>query len=386
MRRRRPTRSAQGRRRTRRPRTPRSPGNAADATRDAEQAQNAARAAANNATAANAAANAAASTAAAAQRSADSAREHAESAATAAADALQHAIEAQEAAARAEETERRRLNLAIVDGTAAVDPSTPPPGQDTLDYLTPEQRAELQQAQAAAGESLYDFLLREGEGLIDDLTGFADVRACVIEADVMACLWAIISILPLGRFLAVAGKLLRLGVKLTRFFSEAAEAAKRVDDLIELAERLKDACNRVSFAPGKRTLAANRAVVSGCGTTMLYRVVGIERGSAEKVHGLDPKYYVRTATEDGTAFFGDLGRTTDFYYAHSDSYGWGYQVAVSTQWLNANVANGKIEKYENFLNPGTFEYLIPPGLFVDFNEFPRSKWTLPRMAGEDVDY
>lgn len=258
---------------------------ASEARDEADRARGAAKAAANDAKAAKDAADAAESDAAAAQREAESARAYAESAATAAADALQHAIDAQAAAARAEEEERRRLSVAVADG-APMNPSTPPPGQegDLLSYLNDAERAEYMQAQATAGMSLFDFILVEGEGLIEDLTGIADIRACVMEADLMACLWAVIGFLPIGKFFTAAGKLLRLGLKLPKFFGDAATAQHRLDELTALGNRAKTACKINSFAPGTPVLLAD-------GTTAPIDSVKV----GDRVRATDPRTGVSSA-------------------------------------------------------------------------------------------
>jgi hypothetical protein len=251
---------------------------ASEAQGEADRAQGAARAAAADAKTAAGAASAAESAAAAAAQAAENAQGYAESAVTAAADALQHAIDAEAAAARAEDAERGRLSQAVVDGAPA-NPGTPAPGQgdELLSYLSDAERAEFLQAQQAAGESVFDFILREGEGLIEDLTGIADIRACVLEADLTACLWTVISFVPIGKFFTVAGKLVRLAAKLTRFFDDAVKAQRRLDELTDLAKRAKTWCGDNSFVAGTAVLLAN-------GTTKAIETIRI----GDRVLATDP--------------------------------------------------------------------------------------------------
>ncbi|WP_436653629.1 polymorphic toxin-type HINT domain-containing protein [Actinoplanes sp. URMC 104] len=223
---------------------------------EADAANRAASAAESDAAAARGAADRAEADAAAARTAATSAQGHADSAATAARNALQAAVEAQQAAERAEEAERKRDAEAMADAIAG---PPGPPDEDTMKYLDPEQQAALTEAQALAGQSLMDFLRDNAYDLFMDLSGVGDIKSCVLDGNVEACLWSLVNLLPASKILNATWKLTKLAPKLLKFLDKVKDARKKRDELQDLAKRKKAACPYVpsSFRPGTPVLLAD---------------------------------------------------------------------------------------------------------------------------------
>ncbi|GAA3924625.1 hypothetical protein Aau02nite_21460 [Amorphoplanes auranticolor] len=230
---------------------------AADARSDADQAAAAARTAETDAAAANTAAAAAEQNASAAQRAADSAQAHADSAAEAAENALQHAIAAQVAADRAEKAERDRINLAMAQ--AAAGQPTPPTPDDILSVLSEEEQQLYREAEAINGMSLMDFLIQELGELFWELSGLGNIHACIVEGDLLACLWTLVELLPWGRIWNAVEKLIKFAPRLYTFITKSQEAAKTLAGLLKRADELRDCRN--SFLPGTPVLLADGRAV-----------------------------------------------------------------------------------------------------------------------------
>ncbi|WP_430792013.1 Hint domain-containing protein, partial [Actinoplanes sp. G11-F43] len=238
---------------------------AQDAQDDADRAGQAATAAEADAAAAHQAATAAEADAASARRAADSAQQHVEGAAQAASDALQHAADAQRAADRAEEAERQRQAQAIADAAAGatLDPLDP----DLLQYLTPEQQAELRQAHADAGLSVLDFLQAEAADLLYELSGAGDLVRCFRDGNVEACLWSLAGLIGGIKAVRAGYKIVKALPKIINFLKKIKNAENRRHLLLELARRLKkesrgaDSCDeddrKNSFLPGTPVLLAD---------------------------------------------------------------------------------------------------------------------------------
>ncbi|RSM55877.1 hypothetical protein DMB66_34810 [Actinoplanes sp. ATCC 53533] len=243
-------------------------GQAAQAAQnDADAADSAATAAEADAAAARGAADQAEADAADALKAAENAQKYADSAATAAANALQHAVEAQKAAERAEEAERKRKAAALAEAT-----TTPPAGPDSdlMKYLSAEERAALIEAQKLAGQNLLDFLKENAFDLFMDLSGVGDIKSCIMDGNVEACLWSLVNLLPANKILNATWDLAKLLPKLFKFLDKVDDAAKKQDELVDLAKRKKrdaDVCKvspkPSSFLPGTRVLlpgGATRAI------------------------------------------------------------------------------------------------------------------------------
>ncbi|GAA1635539.1 polymorphic toxin-type HINT domain-containing protein [Actinoplanes couchii] len=237
---------------------------AQDAQNDADRADRAATAAEADAAAARQAATDAETDAAEARSAADGAQRHADSAAQAAGAALQHAVDAQKAADRAEEAERQRQAQAIADAAAGdpLDPLDP----DLLQYLTPEQQAELRQAHGDSGLSILDFLQAEAADLLWELSGAGDLVGCFRDGNVEACLWSVAGLLGGIKAVRAGYKIAKAIPKIVKFFQKVKDAKKRRDELVALARRLKkkkdrddESCDirRNSFVPGTRVVMAD---------------------------------------------------------------------------------------------------------------------------------
>ncbi|MEU4564120.1 polymorphic toxin-type HINT domain-containing protein [Actinoplanes sp. NPDC023936] len=236
---------------------------------DADAADRAATKAESDAAAARAAATAAEAAATQARQAADSAQQHADSAAAAADQALQHATEAQKAAERAEEAERERAAQELADAIANIPPEAT--GDDLTQYLTPEELAQLRQAEQEAGMSVLDFIKAEAEDLFWDLSGAGDLVSCVRDGNVVACLWTLVGLLGVVKMARATYKLGKLVPKLLTFLDRIKDAKKRRDALRELARRKKklkddeDSCpvrTPNSFLPGTPVLLADGTTVA----------------------------------------------------------------------------------------------------------------------------
>ncbi|MGK5678847.1 polymorphic toxin-type HINT domain-containing protein [Actinoplanes sp. URMC 104] len=225
---------------------------------DADAANSAASAAESDAAAARGAAGRAEADAAAAQTAADNAQKYADSAATAASQALQHAKEAQQAAERAEEAERKRAAEALAAG---IDGSPAPLDPNLMKYLTPEEQEKLRQAQNDAGQNVLDFFKENAWDLFLELSGVGDVKKCIMEGNVEACLWSLANLLPANKIFGTVFKLGKLLPKLFKFLDRIKGARKEADELADLAKAKKLAdtkpptCN--SFLPGTPVLLAD---------------------------------------------------------------------------------------------------------------------------------
>ncbi|SDT30034.1 polymorphic toxin-type HINT domain-containing protein [Actinoplanes derwentensis] len=236
---------------------------AQDAQNDADRADQAATAAEADAAAARQAADSAEADAAAARRAADSAQQHVEGATQAASNALQHAVDAQKAADQAEEAERERQAQAIADAAAGgtLDPLDP----DLLQYLTPEQQAELRQANSDAGLSVLDFLKVEAADLLYELSGVGDLVRCFRDGNIEACLWSLAGLLGGIKAVRAGYKIVKALPKIVAFIKKLKDANHRRHLLLELARRLKkeakdrDTCEdeENSFLPGTPVLLAD---------------------------------------------------------------------------------------------------------------------------------
>ncbi|WP_328468402.1 HINT domain-containing protein [Actinoplanes sp. NBC_00393] len=241
-------------------------GQAAQAAQSAANAAaSAATAAENDAAAARGAASRAEADAAAAQRAADSAQEYADSAKIAADSAVQLAAEAQQAAARAEEADRRRAAEALANGIA--DTGGLPEGeaeQALLESLTEEERAAYLAAKEEAGKGLMEFLQENAWELFEELSGLGDIKKCVMEGNVEACLWTLVGMLPIGKILGASAKLAKLAPKLLRFLDGVKAARRKVEELIA-SVRNRNGCPVLnlprtnSFVPGTPVLLAGGA-------------------------------------------------------------------------------------------------------------------------------
>ncbi|XVV13247.1 polymorphic toxin-type HINT domain-containing protein [Actinoplanes sp. CA-131856] len=245
---------------------------AAIAGRSAQQAQeaaNAANQAANSAEAEAAAARGAAdraeADAAAARTAATNAQQAADSASTAAANALQHAVDAQKAADRTEEAERQRAALEIANAAADIPPDATE--ADLLQYLTPDELAQLRQAEQEAGMSVLDFIKAEAWDLFLELSGVGDLISCFRDGNVEACLWSLAGLLGGIKAIRAGYKIVKLIPKLIKFFEKVKDAKKRRDKIRDLARSRKkkkdrdDECDararKNSFLPGTPVLLAD---------------------------------------------------------------------------------------------------------------------------------
>ncbi|MEU4221708.1 polymorphic toxin-type HINT domain-containing protein, partial [Actinoplanes sp. NPDC026623] len=227
---------------------------AADARADANRAAAAAQAAERDAATARSAATTAETEAIKAQQFAEAAQRSADSAATAAEQALQHAIDAQKAAYQAEDANRAQTIQWL---TRPAGNDDPPDSDTVLPYLTPAQVDEWNHLKQVSGEDIMEFLAREGEGLLLDLTGVPDLIACFRDGDIEACLWSLLMFVPWTRLYTVAEKLGRIIPKLLRFFEESLHAVERLNELREIAEHARQCRNPHSFLAGTRVLLAD---------------------------------------------------------------------------------------------------------------------------------
>jgi len=225
------------------------------AQNDADAANSAATAAESDAAAARGAADRAEADAAKAERAAANAQKHADSAATAAGKALEHAVEAEKAAARAEEAERKRAAEAAAESgaPAPVDP-------ELLKYLTPEEQQQLREAQELSAQGILDFLKDNAYDLFMDLSGLGDIKSCIMDGNIEACLWTLVGMLPVGKIFGAMADLAKLLPKVLKFVDKINDARKRLDNLIDVAKsKLKKATCPVpvkknSFLPGTQVL------------------------------------------------------------------------------------------------------------------------------------
>ncbi|HEX8626755.1 MAG TPA: hypothetical protein VF755_01105 [Catenuloplanes sp.] len=253
--------------------------NAVEAQQDADRANNAASAAEKDAAAARSAATKAEKDAAAAREAADSAQEHADNAAKAADNALEHAIAAQKAFERAEEADRKRANEALANDVTG--PPGPATDKDLLDSLTPEEQEELRRALAEAGMSIWDFFKNNSRQLFEDLTGIGDIKSCILDGNVVACIWALVGLLPFGKMLNAVGDMVKLVPKLLKFLDMVKAARKKADELLEKArEKLKlKGCK----GSGKPRLAAPSRFADGTNSGKSTQTTFIRLGKKQGV-------------------------------------------------------------------------------------------------------
>ncbi len=111
--------------------------------------------------------------------------------------------------------------------------------------------------------------------------------------------------------------------------------------------------------------------------TSIYRTSPMERGTSELDHGLDAKNFPRTddGLLDGAAHFGNEKTAMEYAQMHAgETHGVGFRSDVPTEWLQRNIAAGKIEVWEG-LTEDHLEYVISRELFDEFNTFSRSPWS-----------
>ena len=80
----------------------------------------------------------------------------------------------------------------------------------------------------------------------------------------MACLWAIVGLLPWGKFLSVSAKLIKIGLRIPGFLADAAKAQRRVDELAALGGKAREACERLPDLRGRAARAAARSSGPPC--------------------------------------------------------------------------------------------------------------------------
>jgi len=279
----------------------------------ANAAAGAATAAERDAAAAQGAASRAEADAVAAQRAAESAQEYADSALLAANSAVQLAAEAQKAAERAEEADRRRTAEALANGVA--DTGGLPEGEDEkalLDSLTPEERAEYLAAKAEAGKGLIDFLKENAWDLFEELSGIGDLKKCLLEGNVEACLWTLVGMLPIGKIFGATAKLAKLAPKLLKFLDGLKAARKKFEDLVATVRR-RDGCP-VLFAPPPNSFVPGTPVLLADGSSRPIEDVRIGDlvVATDPVTGVTrPEHVVETVTRTGDKLLVDLTVDTD---------------------------------------------------------------------------
>ncbi|MBM2614774.1 hypothetical protein JIG36_04290 [Actinoplanes sp. LDG1-06] len=228
----------------------------------ADAAGSAASAAESDAAAAQGAASRAEADATRAQRAADSAQDYADSAAVAANSAVQLATEAQQAAERAEAADRQRAAEALANGVA--DNGDLPSGEEEqalLDSLTPEEREQYLQAKSEADKGLLDFLKENAWELFEELSGIGDIKKCVLEGNVEACLWTLVGMLPVGKILGATAKLAKLAPKILRFLDGLKAARKKAEDLIS-AVRHRNGCPVIPMPPPNSFVAGTPVLLA----------------------------------------------------------------------------------------------------------------------------
>ncbi|MFE5947886.1 hypothetical protein [Streptomyces sp. NPDC056480] len=255
---------------------------ATEAERQAIAAGNAATLAEKEAATAQAAAEQAAKDAADAAKLATSAEAYATSAEAAAKNAGTYAKEADEAAKRAEEYRREEQRKAREEAARG---QTPPPvdaDADTMKQALAEAGLTEQEYRAAlelSGQDLLDYLIENGGELLVEM--FAeDIMACIEDPDIPTCLWAIISVLPMGKLLKLGSKLPKITKAIWgigAFLDKVADAKKRLKKFDKALDRAKKATKCLTDdgkggGKGGKTLskaAAGTALPGGAHSGML---------------------------------------------------------------------------------------------------------------------
>ncbi|MFI9102892.1 hypothetical protein ACIGXA_20455 [Streptomyces fildesensis] len=193
------------------------------------------------------AANAAQADATQAGTIATAAERDATSAETAASNAHESATEADQAATRAEEEQRKRIEANRADRVNGA--------PDTGPDLTADEEAILLQtcgqtcvdewraAKAVTAQDVIDWIKANGAGIILDLVGYTDAKACFSKGDIEACLWTLVNAgsyaLLILKFEAVAAAMVKIGTGLSKFFEASAAGKRTLDRLRKLIEKVK---------------------------------------------------------------------------------------------------------------------------------------------------
>ncbi|MFC3382023.1 polymorphic toxin-type HINT domain-containing protein, partial [Couchioplanes caeruleus subsp. azureus] len=277
----------------------------------ANAAASAATAAEKDAAAAQGAATQAEADAAAAELAASSAQEYADSAQLAANNAVQLAAEAQKAAERAEEADRKRAADALANGVA--DTGGLPQGEAEkalLDSLTPEERAEYLKAKEEASKGLIDFLKENAWELFEELSGIGDIKKCVSEGNVEACLWTLVGMLPVGKIFGATAKLAKLAPKVLRFLDGLKAARRKVEDFIS-SVRHRNGCP-VNLAPNSFVPGTPVLLSDGSRKPIEDVRIGDMVLATDPVTGAtEPERVVDTITRTGDKVLVDLTVDTD---------------------------------------------------------------------------
>ncbi|MFE6856058.1 hypothetical protein ACFVDH_35345, partial [Streptomyces sp. NPDC057674] len=219
---------------------------AGEAERQAIAAGNAATLAEKEAATAQAAAEQAAKDAADAARLATSAEAYATSAETAAKNAGTYAKEAGEAATRAEEYQREEQRKAREEAARGQAPPPAAADADTMKQALAEAGLTEEEYRAAlelSGQDILDYLIENGGELLVEM--FAeDIMACIEDPDIPTCLWAIISVLPVGKLLKLGSKLPKITKAIWgigAFLDKVAGAKKKLKKFDKALDRAKKA-------------------------------------------------------------------------------------------------------------------------------------------------
>ncbi|MFD7576686.1 hypothetical protein ACFV6U_40235, partial [Streptomyces sp. NPDC059810] len=219
---------------------------AGEAERQAIAAGNAATLAEKEAATAQAAAEKAAKDAADAARLATSAEAYATSAETAAKNAGTYAKEAGEAATRAEEYQREEQRKAREEAARGQAPPPAASDADTMKQALAEAGLTEEEYRAAlelSGQDILDYLIENGGELLVEM--FAeDIMACIEDPDIPTCLWAIISVLPVGKLLKLGSKLPKITKAIWgigAFLDKVAGAKKKLKKFDKALDRAKKA-------------------------------------------------------------------------------------------------------------------------------------------------
>ncbi|MFE4312326.1 hypothetical protein ACFRR6_40400, partial [Streptomyces sp. NPDC056891] len=219
---------------------------ATEAERQAIAAGHAATLAEKEAATAEAAAEQAAKDAADAAKLATSAEEYATSAETAAKNAGTYAKEADEAAKRAEEFQREEQRKSREEAARGQVPPPVDADADTVKKALAEAgltEEEYRTALELSGQDILDYLIENGGELLVEM--FAeDIMACIEDPDIPTCLWAIISVLPVGKLLKLGSKLPKITKAIWgigAFLDKVADAKKKLKKYDKALERAKKA-------------------------------------------------------------------------------------------------------------------------------------------------
>lgn len=102
--------------------------------------------------------------------------------------------------------------------------------------------------EAAAAESEYDAIISQLGELVAGIIGLDDIEKCLNAGDPTACLWALASVLPVGK----AGKLAKAIPRLAKYLPRA----KRIYDRVQAARRRRAAAQQ-AFRKAFRDCARN---------------------------------------------------------------------------------------------------------------------------------